>query len=402
MERADVTSEERHEARYQRRKAKRLARHPEMKNYNEVFTYEHLYLSYLKCRRGVAWKRSVQNYIVQAPLLVYQTWRELMAGRYKERKFDQFDLYERGKKRHINSIVIRDRVVHKALSDYALDPVLSASYIYDNGASLKNKGYHFSIRRLVAHLQRHYRKHGSNGYILTFDFHGYFDHVDHDWCMHLIHKHRFDARIMQFVQRFLDTYGERGVGLGSPVSQTMALLSANPMDHYIKEKLRIQHYGRYMDDGYLIHESKDVLRECLDHIRVLCQVLNIELNENKTQIVKLTHGFTYLKTRFFLTNTGKVVRKIYKRSVVKQRQKLKKLRKKLDEGVILFEDVYHSFQSWCAYARNFHAWHTIQNMKKLYLQLYHDDHFLYVATHSKRKIRRIYNCGDGFGMEVAA
>lgn len=373
-----------------------------MKSYEEVFSYEHLYLSYLKCRRGVAWKRSVQSYIVQAPIMVYKTWRELMTDRYKERKFDEFDLFERGKRRHINSVVIRDRVVHKALSDYALDPILTKTYIYDNGASILNKGYHFSIRRLVAHLQKHYRKHGTNGYILLFDFHHFFDNVDHDWCMHLIRKHRFDARILQFAQRFLDSYGERGVGLGSPVSQTMALLSANPLDHYIKETLRAKHYGRYMDDGYIIHESKEFLHQCLDHIRVVCDALGIEMNGNKTHIVKLTHGFTYLKTRFFLTKTGKVVRKIYKRSVTRQRQKLKKLRKKLDEGVITIEDVYHNFQSWSSYARNFDAWHTLQNMKKLYLQLFHEEHFYYVATHSQKKLRKAYYCGQDLRLGAVA
>ena len=56
-----------------------------------------------------------------------------------------------------------------------------------------------------------------------------------------------------------------------------------------------------------------------------CEELGITLNEKKTQIVKLSHGFSWLKVRFFITKTGKVVRKIYKRSVTKMRQKMKKL-----------------------------------------------------------------------------
>ena len=144
------------------------------------------------------------------------------------------------------------------------------------------------------------------------------------------------------------------------------------MDHYIKEVLHIRGYGRYMDDGYLIHESKEYLQVCLREIRKLCDELGIVLNEKKTQIVKLSHGFTWLKCRFYLTDTGRVVQKIYKKSVVRQRRKLKALRRLFDLGKLSLEDVYISFQSWRAYALHFDAWHTINNMTALYDKLFSD------------------------------
>ena len=67
-----ITSKERHELRYQRRKSARAAaktaKYAEHNNYDEVFTYAHLYDAYKKCRRNVSWKASVQRYISQAPL----------------------------------------------------------------------------------------------------------------------------------------------------------------------------------------------------------------------------------------------------------------------------------------------------------------------------------------------
>lgn len=94
------------------------------------------------------------------------------------------------------------------------------------------------------------------------------------------------------------------------------------------------------------------------------------MNENKTQIVKLSHGFTYLKARIYLTSTGKVLRKIPKRSVTRERRKLKKLVRPYEEGKLTYQDIYTSWQSWRAYARNFSAWHTIQNIGKLYNRLF--------------------------------
>lgn len=72
---------------------------------------------------------------------------------------------------------------------------------------------------------------------------------------------------------FIDAFGDVGLGLGSQISQTFALASADRLDHYIKEVLRIKGYGRYMDDGYLIHHSKAYLQKCLSQIEQICNAL---------------------------------------------------------------------------------------------------------------------------------
>ena len=40
---------------------------------------------------------------------------------------------------------------------------------------------------------------------------------------------------------------------------------------------------------------------------------NIPINENKTQITKLSKGFTFLKKRFIITKTNKIICKIDKK-----------------------------------------------------------------------------------------
>ena len=128
-----------------------------------------------------------------------------------------------------------------------------------------------------------------------------------------------------------------------------------------------------MDDGYLIHPSKEYLQECLSAIEKICEALEIKLNRKKTHIVKLSHGFIWLKSRIYLTKTGKVIRKICKNSITRMRRKLKKLRKKLDEGLLEFSDILNSWQSWSGYARKFNAWRTIQNMKQLFNNLFREE-----------------------------
>lgn len=372
-----MTSEERKEARFQRRKAARAEKKAaccgQSDNFDWVFSYEHLYHSYKMCRRNVGWKASVQKYITNAPINVYQTWQRLQAGKYRTSGFFEFDLMERGKKRHIRSVTIGERIVQRCLCDYALVPVLGRTYIYDNGASMANKGYSFAVDRLCQHLRQHYRRHGTEGYVLLFDFSKFFDRVSHRVVKAVLHKEFSDERIIKLTEHFIDAFGDVGLGLGSQISQVLALASANRLDHYIQEQCRIGSYGRYMDDGYLIHPSKEYLQKCLEGIRRICEELEITLNEKKTQIVKLSHGFTFLKVRFFLLPGGRIVRKICHCSVTRMRRKLKSYQRFVAAGKMTMDDVYQSWQSWKAYASNFNAWHTIQSMAALYNKLFIDD-----------------------------
>ncbi len=373
-----MTSEERRELRYQRRKAqreeKRKSKYPDADNFDKVFSFEHLWESYKKCRKSVAWKGSVQRYIFQAPIRVIQTRNKLRDGKYRCIKPHEWDTWERGKLRHIKSVPISERVMQRCLADNALVPILQRSFIYDNGACLPFKGYDFSQDRLKCHLSRFYREtHSNEGYALLFDFSKFYERVDHDLVREQMKKLFSDTRILGTIDQILATFGNVGLALGSQISQILALYSGNEFDHYIKQNLGIKYYARYNDDGYLIHESKAYLQLCLEKIKILCQKLHITLNEKKTHIVKISHGITFLKARIYLLPSGKIVRKLPKRSIVRERRKLKKLKKKMLAGIVDFEHIYMQYQSWKAFASKFDAWHTRRNMDELFYKLYMEE-----------------------------
>ena len=46
-------------------------------------------------------------------------------------------------------------------------------------------------------------------------------------------------------------------------SQILAVFYLNDLDHFVKEKLKIKYYVRYMDDFILFHENKNYLKYCL-------------------------------------------------------------------------------------------------------------------------------------------
>lgn len=153
-----MTSLERHEARYQRRRAARLERERERAalcgGYEEIFSYGNLYDGGEKCCNGTRWKPSTQRYEATLPTSTEKTHAELMAGKYRGRGFVEFGLMERGHYRWIKSVHITERAVQKVMNDKVLRPLFGPSLIYDNGACQKGKGTDFQLDRLEAKLHR--------------------------------------------------------------------------------------------------------------------------------------------------------------------------------------------------------------------------------------------------------
>lgn len=369
-----MTSIERRELRYQRRKAKRLEKKQKSiekyDDFDKVFTYENLYRSYIQCRKGVRWKASTQKYIANSALNIYEVYRQLHDGSFRSHGFYEFDICERGKARHIRSVDFGERIVQRCLSDYSLSPVLTRPFIYDNGASIRGKGYSFSVRRLSRHMQRHIRRHGSDGYVLLFDFSSYFDNISHDLLFHILEREYHDKRIIDLTKHFISMFGSRGLGLGSQVSQILALSAANELDHFVKENLHIKGYGRYMDDGYLIHEDRNYLVECLEKIQQKCNELGLILNVKKTHIVPIRRGFTWLKIRYRVTKSGHIIKRIWKKSVVRMRRKLKRLKRRLNLGKVSLVDIVQSYRSWRSHAIGLHAHNTLDRMDALFKELF--------------------------------
>lgn len=363
-------------------------------DFNRVADYNSLYRAYKDARKGVTWKASVQRYGLDLCKNLCKTHNALIEGKDVRKGFIAFGLMERGKLRHIQSVHFAERVPQKSLSQNALMPVLSNSLIYDNGASRQGMGVSHAIDRTTLFLREYYREHGNEGYVLQIDLKDYFGSIPHEPMKKLIREKFTDEKIIRLTESFIDAFADakmaevkkykdiameygdeyaRGLGLGSEICQICAVSYPDKVDHYIKEKLRIRPYERYMDDSFIIHPDKERLKEILEEIRGIYASLGIRLNEKKTRIVKLSRGFTFLKTHFILTDTGKVVKRICRESVTRERRKLKKFAKLNARGEMSFEQIREAYNSWKGYAAQKDAYRTIRNMDALFNRLFIDN-----------------------------
>ena len=212
-------------------------------------------------------------------------------------------------------------------SENSVKPRLEKRLIYDNSASRENKGTDFAMSRLHKFLNDTFLKLGHNNfYYLKCDISKFFESIDHDILLNLLHKAGFSNDELWFCEKIMrnGNYGliGKGLPLGNQTSQWFSLLYMDVVDRIIKEKLRIKHYSRYMDDFVLIHESKQVLRNAKAIIEQACSdKLKLTLNKRKTVIGKVSNGVDYLGFVHKVLPNGKV--EVKQRQQAKQRMKRK-------------------------------------------------------------------------------
>ncbi|MCD8200785.1 MAG: hypothetical protein LUD47_01755, partial [Clostridia bacterium] len=193
-----MTSTQRHEARYQRRKAKReRLKRERAENFTpeSVFTFEALFKAGKKACNGVRWKQSTQNFELHLFSRTAKNRQSLLNDTWKSDRYFHFTLHERGKTREIDAPRIIDRQVHKTLTQRLLIPIYKPYMIYNNGASMKGKGLMFSMNVLKDDLRRHVRKYGMRGEVLILDFEKFFPTASHDVVFERHDKLIQDARL---------------------------------------------------------------------------------------------------------------------------------------------------------------------------------------------------------------
>ena len=103
----------------------------------------------------------------------------------------------------------------------------------------------------------------------------------------------------------------------------------NEVDQYIKHKLKIKYYCRYLDDSIVIVKTKKEAKETLEKIKIfLRNNLELELN-SKIQIFKNKQGVNFCGYKI-----NEYRMKIRDKGKRKLKNKVKKLKQQVKNGVI--------------------------------------------------------------------
>ena len=286
-------------------------------DYQSLFCYRNLYLSYLKARRGKRWSDEVVSYSLNLERNLHLLERQRRKKEYHFGGYYSFPVHE-PKERRIQAIHFQDRVLQHCLCDFYLIPLLERHLIYDNAATRVGKGTDFARKRRKRFRSRLFLETCSNdGYVLKFDIHHYFPSISHVCLKEKLSRIILDKDIRDYVSFLIDTYHEeghpdRGLPIGNQLSQCCGLLYLDKVDRIIKEQYRFPFYSRYRDDGIVISENKGKLKECLSLVKEQLCKDRLLLNP-KTRIFSLSEGFEYLGFRYFRKEGGRIIQVLKKK-----------------------------------------------------------------------------------------
>lgn len=320
-----------------------------MNRLDNMASFEHLYQAHKKCRLGKQGEEAVIQFEMNLAFELTMLHNELLDYSYRLGDYHEFVIHD-PKLRIIQALGYRDRVVQHSLCDNVLQPTLEPKLIYDNSACRVGKGTHFSLDRLESFFHKYYKLHGADGFILKFDIRKYFDSIDHQVLFAQMKKFFFDDREIQgLLKMIIESYSQkegRGLPMGNQSSQWFEIYYLNELDHFIKEKLQMKYYTRYMDDGIILHHNKEHLKYVLQQMEsYINEKLNLEFNE-KTQIVPMAQGADYLGFHFYLTDSRKVVRRLRTSSKKRFKKRLRAYERAYKKDKISMQAITRSLASY--------------------------------------------------------
>ena len=325
-------------------------------------SFENLHRAFYQVLRGKRRKPRAGDFFVDLEKNLFLLQKELREHRYVPGDYHTFWVSE-PKPRLISAAPIRDRVVHHALVD-VIEPIFERRFIHHSYACRKGKGTHMALKKFVTWVR-------SSRYVLKMDIHKYFPTVDHQilkerigwdikdpevlWLCDLIIDHSNDQEnVVQYFpgdDLFTPVSRRKGIPIGNLTSQFFANIYLDALDHYVKDRLRIKRYLRYVDDFCAFHDDKGFLREIRCLVAEFLVGLRQTLNEGKSRVRRAKEGIEFLGFVVFPKQL-----RLNQTSVRRQRRRIKRLQQEYAAGAIDWQKVKESLQAWNAHACHGTTW----------------------------------------------
>jgi len=305
--------------------------------FEKIVTFENLLLASKNAIRGKKDKRAVASFYFHLENEILTLQSELLSGEYHPRPYMQFEVRE-PKVRKICSSDFRDRVVHHAVCNF-MEPIFESKSIYDSYACRQDKGAHSAVKRCQAFTRRF-------GYYLKCDIRKFFESIDHDILKAILQRTFKDPKLLSLLNIIIDHRVEgnlpgKGLPIGNLTSQHFANYYLGFLDHFIKDRLQIPGYVRYMDDFISFSNDKESLNRLLSEIENFTEnVLKLKLKDKVTIIAPVSEGVPFLGFRVF---PGLI--RIKRENLVRMRRKVHHKEQLYLEGKIPEQSLIQSVNS---------------------------------------------------------
>ena len=294
----------------------------------EYVSYDELYKAYLDCRKRKRRSNNEIDFEIEENIKLYRLWVEINTNTYEIGKSICF-IVKKPVYREVFAADFRDRIIHHLFINRIIY-YLEKEFIDDTYSCRVGKGTYYGIKKCYEYIKECSNNYTEDCYILKCDLKSFFMTINKDilyeilydflinkcgyyddelWFMsNLLYKIIYDEPAKKCIikgsinnwnklpkDKSLFYVGKnKGLPIGNLTSQIFANYYLNYFDHYIIEELGFKFYGRYVDDFYIIHKSKEMLSNSIQLIKEKLSVVETKLHPNKTYFQYYKKGVKFI------------------------------------------------------------------------------------------------------------
>ena len=220
---------------------------------NDIADPDNLRLAFWKARKGKEEKPEVIEFRKQLDTNLLSLRSDMLDGSVEVGNYHYFTIYD-PKERVICAAPFGQRVFHHAIMNIC-HPIFEKFQIYDSYATRIGKGQYAALER-AKYYSANYQ------WFCKLDVRKYFDSIDHEVLYAKLKSKFKDPYLLDLFQKIIKSYEtapDKGLPIGNLTSQYFANFYLGFADHFIKEKLQVSAYVRYMDDMVFWSNDKETL-----------------------------------------------------------------------------------------------------------------------------------------------
>lgn len=251
-----------------------------MKSYNHLYEKfidkENIKAAIYAAAKGKKDKKYVEN--VLNNIDTYLPKAVSYAANFQPARHTPKEIYDgiQHKKRQIIVPLFSEQVIHHAAVQ-VLAPIFMSGMYEHSYASIPGRGLTFGMK-IIKKWIRHDRR--NTKYYVKMDVRKFFASIDRENLLNMLAKKIHDKKFFNILQRIIMLEAGNGLPLGFYTSQWFANFYLTGLDHFIKNKLRVTYYIRYMDDMVLFGSNKRKLRRDMQAIATYIEKIGLRLKEN--------------------------------------------------------------------------------------------------------------------------
>ncbi len=300
------------------------------KDFDTDEIYEMLYDAYFDARPGKRGTYDVQRVETNLFDNLYELAVDIAERKYHPLRSEAFIVFD-PVVREIFAASFRDRIVHHLLVNICIN-WWNRHFVRDSYSCRIGKGTDYGVRRAARHIAVQSQNYSRSTYFVKMDIKGFFMSMDRKLLEEMavagvhqqfrnfgplgrlavylwrqiirddpldgvrIRGHRQDWDSLPKDKSLFFQEEGKGVVIGNITSQLLSNIFLDGLDKFIIYQLDYKHYGRYVDDFYVVVTEDELTKveKDIERIRGYLMAQGLTMHPKKTKFLDVKNGVSYL------------------------------------------------------------------------------------------------------------